>query len=250
LLLLTDYDGTLTPLVTGPAGARLLPEVRRSLRALARSPRVRVAVLSGRALHDLRRRVGVPGAIYAGCHGLEIRGPGLAFTHPQAAARRGALRAVTRALRRRVAAIPGVRVESKGLAVAVHYRAAPGGAACRAARGVANAMDGRGDAFALMHGKKVLEILPRVGWHKGACARWLADRLAPALPAPVAVLALGDDAADERAFAALARRAVTVRVGAGRGRTRARHRLSDTAEVERLLAALAAAARIPRRRRA
>jgi trehalose 6-phosphate phosphatase len=250
LLLLTDFDGTLTPLVEDPAEAKLGPEVRRSLRSLAHSSRVRVAVLSGRALHDLRRRVCVTGVICAGCHGLEIVGPGLAFTHPEAAAQRAALRAVARELRARTASIPGVRVEPKGLAVAVHYQAAPPHASDRAEGEVARVLNGSGDAFARLRGKNVVEILPRVGWHKGTCAHWLADRLAPALAAPVALLALGDDATDERAFAALARRAVTVRVGTGRGRTHARHRLRDTTEVGRLLAALAAAARIPMRGRA
>jgi hypothetical protein len=48
VLLLTDYDGTLTPIVGDPADAWLPREVRDDLRLLARSARIRVGVLSGR----------------------------------------------------------------------------------------------------------------------------------------------------------------------------------------------------------
>lgn len=73
LLLLSDYDGTLAPLVARPADARLPREVWDDLRLLARAPVVRVGILSGRGLADLRALVGAPEVIYAGCHGLDPR---------------------------------------------------------------------------------------------------------------------------------------------------------------------------------
>lgn len=118
LLLLTDYDGTLTPLVADPAEARLAPEVRNDLRVLAQSARVRVGILSGRSVGDLRARVGIPEVIYAGCHGLEVDEPGITFRHPEAEAQRQTLLAVARVVRVRSALIPGVRVEFKGFPVA------------------------------------------------------------------------------------------------------------------------------------
>ena len=84
LLLLSDYDGTLTPIVDQPDQAWLADATRDDLRALARSPNIHLAFVSGRDLADLRGRVGVADAIYAGCHGLEIEGPGLRFRHPEA----------------------------------------------------------------------------------------------------------------------------------------------------------------------
>ena len=58
ILLMTDYDGTLTPIVDDPADAVLAAQTREDLARLARSPRARVAVISGRGLEDLRARVG------------------------------------------------------------------------------------------------------------------------------------------------------------------------------------------------
>jgi trehalose 6-phosphate phosphatase len=63
LLLLTDYDGTLTPIVPTPDRAWLPRSVHDDLEALARSARTHVSVVSGRDLADLRERVAVAEAI-------------------------------------------------------------------------------------------------------------------------------------------------------------------------------------------
>jgi len=75
LSLFLDFDGTLAPIVNDPGDARLAPGVRKRLEALAARNDTLVAIVSGRALADLRPRVGIASAIYAGNHGLEISGP-------------------------------------------------------------------------------------------------------------------------------------------------------------------------------
>src|SRR5215470_11237691 len=122
LLLLTDYDGTLAPLGPDPAAAWLPDTTRDALGALARAPRVRVGVVSGRDLDDLRARVGMTDAIYAGCYGLAIEGPGMRFVHPEAQAQQETLAAVGRELHARATEVPGMKVEAKQFGVAVHYR--------------------------------------------------------------------------------------------------------------------------------
>ena len=74
-----DFDGTLSPLVDRPEDAQLPEEVRDILAALAMQPRFTVVIISGRSLADFRRRVMIPGLIYAGNHGLEISGIGLSL---------------------------------------------------------------------------------------------------------------------------------------------------------------------------
>src|SRR5262249_13999436 len=76
-----------------PGDAWLALEVQHHLGVLARTPSVRLAVVSGRDLGDVTQRVAVPGAVYAGCHGLDIDGPGIAFSHPQAIAQQPMVRA-------------------------------------------------------------------------------------------------------------------------------------------------------------
>src|SRR5258706_4856935 len=83
LLLLLDFDGTLSPIVKNPRRASLPQATRRVLTDLARRPGVAVAIVSGRRIEDLRALVGLP-VIYAGNHGLRIEGPGFRFLAPGA----------------------------------------------------------------------------------------------------------------------------------------------------------------------
>lgn len=241
LLLMTDYDGTLTPIVPDPADAELAPDVRAHLGTLARFPQMRVAVISGRDLADLRRRVAVPEVVYAGCHGLEIEGPDFTFSHPEAEAQQELVRTVGETLSRRAPSVAGMRVEAKRLAVAVHYRDVAAEEMRRVEIELARAIQRPGSRLKIFHGTKVLEILPQVGWNKGHCALWLRDRMLRELAAPAMVFYMGDDWTDELTFEALAGQAITVRVGAGDTPSKADYRLDSVVEAQRLLAALAEA---------
>lgn len=239
ILLMTDYDGTLTPLVDDPADALLADRTREDLARLARSPRARVALISGRGLEDLRARVALEDVIYAGCHGLEILGPNLAFRHPDAVAQQAMLGAVGDSLLRRAPAVHGMRVEAKGLAVAVHYRHVAADEIRRVEVELARAMREQGSRLKIFHGSKVIEVLPQVAWTKGECAQWIRERLQASLPEPALWLYLGDDWTDEHAFEVLSGRALTIRVGDAVPASKAAYRLRDVDEVQQLLALLA-----------
>jgi len=240
LLLLTDYDGTLTPLVADPEEAWLPREVRDDLRLLAQSPLVCLGILSGRSLGDLRARVGIRGPIYAGCHGLELEGPGLSFRHPEAEVQRESIRTLAHSLNVRLGRFEGARVEPKGLSVSVHYRHVARDAVEWLLLELEEALCEQRGSFKTLPGKKAIDILPRVQWSKGECALWIQDRLAPALRRPMRTLYMGDDRADELAFETLAGRAITARVGSAPSVSAATYRLEGVTEVHRLLSALAA----------
>jgi trehalose-phosphatase len=242
ILLMTDYDGTLTPIVDDPADATLGEETREQLARLARSPRGCVAVISGRGLADLRDRVGIPEVIYAGCHGLEVAGPDLAFCHPDAIAQRATLGMVGEQLARRAPSVSGMRVEAKGLAVAVHYRHVPADEIRRVEIELARAIREQGSRLKIFHGTKVIEVLPQVAWTKGECAQWIQERVGPTLAGRALWLYVGDDWTDEHAFEVLSGQAMTIRVGDLVPASKATYRLDDVSEVQQLLTALAAGA--------
>ena len=75
LFLFLDYDGTLTPIVSTPDLALCPSEVKATLVKLRDLPKVSLAIISGRSLEDIREKVGIPGIIYVGNHGLEIENP-------------------------------------------------------------------------------------------------------------------------------------------------------------------------------
>ncbi|MGH7348894.1 MAG: trehalose-phosphatase, partial [Candidatus Rokuibacteriota bacterium] len=231
--------GTLTPIVEDPADAVLATPTREDLARLARSPRARVAVISGRGLEDLRARVALGDVIYAGCHGLEVAGPNLAFRHPDALAQQPMLGAVGDILVRRAPSVSGMRVEPKGLAVAVHYRHVAADEIRRVEIELARAIQGQGGRLKIFHGSKVIEVLPQVAWTKGECARWIQERLQASLPGPALWFYLGDDWTDEQAFEVLSGQALTIRVGDAVPMSKAAYRLRDVSEVQQLLALLA-----------
>jgi len=243
LLFMTDYDGTLTPHVSDPAEARLEAGVRRHLSALVRAPNVRLAVISGRDLGDVAQRVAVPGAVYAGCHGFVIDGPGIAFSHPEALAQQPIVRALGEALARRASSIPGMRVETKRLGLTVHYRQMSEAGRRTFETELARAINqGQSGRFKLFHGTKAVEILPQVAWSKGHCALRIREWARGTLSQPMLSVYVGDDWTDELAFGKLVGQAITVRVGPPEASSRAMYRFDGVDGVHRLLVRLAEAA--------
>lgn len=234
LILLSDVDGTLVPLVDHPHAARLPRRTRASLARLACHPRARIGIVSGRSLRTLKRLVRLPGAAYAGCHGLEIGWRGVRFRHARAAALLPLLRRVTRELRRKTSGYRGILVEPKGLTVSLHYRVADPHTV-RAIREIVRRILVDAPALEVLPGKKALELRPRVAWAKGQAVRIIRDLLAKSLGhhSPL-TLYLGDDETDEDAFRALRGRALCVAVG--RRRTQAAYRVSGPAAIQSLLA--------------
>ena len=79
LSLFLDFDGTLAPIVARPESAELCYSVRMALRKL--SSRCPTVVISGRAMADLKAKVGVGSVTYVGNHGMEIRDNDFSFTY-------------------------------------------------------------------------------------------------------------------------------------------------------------------------
>ena len=228
-----DFDGTLAPIVEDPGDASLPDETRRALERLVATGLV--AVVSGRGLDDLRSRVAVPGIVLVGSHGFEIVGSdGRRIERPEVAGFLPELDAAERDLRERLAGLPGVHVERKRWAIAVHYRRAPdrGPEVERAVREVA----ADHPELAVSGGKKVVELRPDVQWHKGAAVRWLEEMVAPPGALPIFV---GDDLTDEDAFRELRDQGIPVVVlGEDKRDTEARYSLRSPDEVRTFLVRL------------
>ena len=193
-----DFDGTLSDIVEDPAAATLVPGADEALRSLAAL--YPVAVLSGRGLDDIRARIGIPGLWYAGSHGFEMVDPDGVYHHNETAAL--AVPALERAaaeLTERLSDIPGVVVEHKQYAVAVHYRNAAEGSAAAVTAAVHDV--GRSGGLRVTSGRMVVELRPNLDWDKGKTLEWIArevDGDETLLP-----IFIGDDLTDEDAFDAV-----------------------------------------------
>ena len=223
LMLASDYDGVLAPLVGDPSAAVPEPGVAAVLARLAALPGVTVAVVSGRGVEDLQTTSGLSGPFrWIGSHGAEFDGP-----LPSAlAARRDAL---AEQLRPMVAGVPGARLEVKPAAVAVHVRQVSDRAAAAAL--LARVDAATDPSLTKKPGKEVLELAVTDA-DKGSALRRLRAELGPA-----AVMYLGDDVTDEDAFRTLADGDLGVKIGDGE--TAATLRIPDPAAAVALLRRLA-----------
>src|SRR5574337_1248320 len=240
LALLLDFDGTLTPIMPSPDQAMLSVRVRKILSCLAGRPDTVVAVISGRSLEDLRRRMGLPELVYAGNHGLEIAWRDSLWTLPEAEAARADVAEVCQRLRVRLRRVAGVIVEDKGLTASIHFRQTPPSRLEEVRVAVLEEAE-RAPQVVVRPGKQVLELWPNVAWNKGAAAQTILERAFGAEWASrVAAVYLGDDRTDEDAFMVLPEPAVTVKVGSPTALTAARYLAGTVDDVARFLELLAA----------
>ena len=196
VLLCLDFDGTLAPIVDEPDDAVMAPACRSVVGSLADRPSVEVAVISGRAIDDLRERVDLDDVVYAGNHGLELRRNDETEVVPEAEARRRAIDEVCTDIEERTASVPGVTVEHKGVTATVHYRQVPDDEVETVVDAVEAAVADAEGEFEVLDGKQIREIRPRVDWDKGRVVELL-DEDVPDGWEPVYV---GDDTTDEDAF--------------------------------------------------
>jgi len=235
ILLLSDYDGTLTPIASRPDEAVLPPEVRRNLRALARKPVFRVGIISGRPLSEVEALVRIDGIYYGGNHGLEIEGPGLKFVNPEAAASEGEIKEMARQFSTKLGNTEGVIIEDKGLSLSIHYRLVRESEQKTVAETFRQIVSPRlhEGKIRVTFGKKVWEIRPPVDWHKGKAAETITKKLKAILNCEsLMTIYLGDDTTDEDAFKLIQRpEGWSILVGPENQQSNASHFLNSTSEV-------------------
>jgi trehalose 6-phosphate phosphatase len=239
ILFLSDYDGTLTPIVDRPELAILSTEIRKLLKALAKNRRYTVGIVSGRALPDLKSKVGLDGIIYAGNHGLEIEGLGSSFLEPIAEEMRPFFSMLNQALSATLRGIKGAFVENKGLTLSVHYRMVDGnekGKVKDAFKRITDPLHVTG-RIRVTRGKKVYEIRPPVDWDKGKAIAWLMAKLRDtSRNGSVLPIYLGDDLTDEDGFRLINKNnGISIFVGGEGFPSVARYFLKSPEEVAKLL---------------
>ena len=237
VLLAVDFDGTLAPLVTDPLQARAVPGGLEALHDAAALGGVTTAVVSGRDLATLELLTGIgpdDGITLIGSHGAQTNredraglasAAGAAFLDEAAAALLETLRNELEAIRSRY---PAIRLEYKTAAVVLHTRDVESSAA-QAATKAAHDAGRRHAGVHVTPGKEVVELSVSAS-DKGSALTELARA-----SSSEATLYVGDDATDERAFAALHPLSGDLTVKVGAGETVAVHRVTDPEAAVELL---------------
>lgn len=167
---ITDFDGTLSPIVDHPDRAFPLPVAIEALGLLVRRLDL-VAVVSGRAATDVARRLGIPGVVVIGNHGAERLRDSSVELNPVVTAWLESMGAVANQLE---ALLPSVLVEHKGITVSVHLR---GIADARLRATIQDTVQHLASRFGLAVnvGREVLELRPPVAVNKGTAVRTLVE---------------------------------------------------------------------------
>lgn len=197
LVLLFDYDGTLTEFCESPRDAKLPVATARALQSLTARPGVTVGIISGRELDDLKQMVGLPGLDYSGSSGLEVETEGHSVVHPLAQHSAQLLRDVDDAVERRLRDLPGAWLERKHFGLSVHYRQLDPRLASHLHHRLENELARWGERLHVVTGAKVTEITPNLGWTKGTAVDFLLDRFGPEHPV---VFFAGDEGSDVEAM--------------------------------------------------
>lgn len=173
IALLFDYDGTLTPIVRHPSLARLPSQTRRILTRLAEQPNLRLGVISGRSLHEVRNLIGLDRVYLSGSGGLEMdllgrqeRDPGIDIIGDR-------LDLIQDGVLDILKKYPGTWIERKPGALAIHFR----GLSSMAAAGF------RYETTELLTAEETvrfrvvseaIEVSPVNGWDKGTAVTSIA----------------------------------------------------------------------------
>jgi trehalose-phosphatase len=208
ILLILDFDGTLSPIVKKPHHARLSPQFKSALLKFRHSDNVYVAIISGRSIASLKGLINLDFIYYGGNHGLEIKGPGINFLCREAKINKKNIMKIYKDVKNIFHSMPQIIIENKGFSISVHYR-------ClepeykNEFRGKISRIKNKFAALLVMWRKyrKVLEILPETSCDKGKAAQYLLNRLG--YPYPIAI---GDDGTDEDMFKVLHHRGIAIRV--------------------------------------
>jgi trehalose-phosphatase len=235
LLLLFDFDGTLSPTVAHPEQARL-PTATRQVLAELEAAGCQLGVLSSRSLGDLRGRVDLPGAWLAGSGGLELWVEGRPVHEQHQAAGMTTIAACAREVAPEIAGLPGAWLERKPLGLTIHHHGASPetvGAIRKLAAGLqARTADVRVAVCTLG-----VEIAPCPDVHKGTA---VAEFIAAAGGGLLGLFYAGNEANDAEAMAEVIRRGGWV-VGVGAAAPPAHERVSGPTDLRELLANLVSA---------
>jgi trehalose 6-phosphate phosphatase len=233
LLVASDFDGVLAPIVDDPEASAPIPESIEALARLTGAADTTVAIVSGRERRQLDALVPGAGRFHlVGSHGAEIDD-----IEPDAEDRRRLDELVDR-LQELEAGCPGFHVEVKALSVAAHFRRIETGQDRDRAVETVDAL--REDWPAkVVQGKEVVEFTIATAT-KGDAIRVLGQQVGA-----TTTVYLGDDVTDEDAFAVLGARDVGIKVGPGP--TAAAYRVDAPPAVATLLIRLAELRSGPRR---
>lgn len=245
VLVATDFDGTLAPIVALPKMARMTESDRQDLKAIVGNPEFSVAIVTGRRMEEIRRLVPVDGVYYAANYGMEIDGPNsFRFREPTGEHARSLIASLAFELDKAVSDIGGAVVENKKLSITVHHRNVEPKWVSVVSQRVKALTDpdvSAGTIRVREGNRKAIEVVPTDANDKGKAIGLILDRISEVRARPWPIY-LGDDVMDEDGFRVVNDRGgVSVLVGNENPVTsQAQFSAASTTEISQILGRIAA----------
>lgn len=199
LWLFLDYDGTLVNFTRTPDIITPNQKVISLLEALAVKNRIRLAIVSGRRMSDLRLLLPVPGIYMAGTYGIELRTPGgERIQRADYSQIRPYLDRLKPHWEEIIEGRKNFYLEDKGWALALHARFAREAESKQVISNIQHTLDEEliTDEFRLIKHRKFVEVSAAIA-NKGKTVSFMLN----SFPLPGARLVyIGDDENDAEAF--------------------------------------------------
>lgn len=237
VFLFLDFDGTLAPIASAPDKAALPSGTKKVLSALVKRLKGQVVIVTGRALLDIKKKVGIKNIFYIGSHGFEIENRPFPLSRAYIKKTYRTITLIAKKTHERFPKSSGIVIENKKLVLSVHYRRLEQEEQKAFRRFFLRIVRPflKTGVIRLKGGKKVFELCPPVDWNKGKAVRWFLKKHRSAQELRrTSIFYIGDDKTDEDAFRALGRLGTTILVGRSKS-SAAKYYLRNTGEVKTLL---------------
>lgn len=214
-MIMLDFDGTLAPIVAHPDLSELPEQTKNILHELKGLPKVNLAIISGRMLDDLKRKIDIPGITLGGSHGNVIEFPD---GEKQINCRNeGNLNGLHRDLEKQIiSGFPGAWIENKTFTICVHIRQVKTENQSEAKKLVELLAENHG--LQTMVGHASIECQLKGLANKGTAVRHVLTKyFGPEWEdrTDLGLIYVGDDTTDEFAMEAIKGKGVSFRVVAG-----------------------------------
>lgn len=229
ILLFFDFDGTLVPIRKNPDDCYLSDNLRNSLNEL--KDKIKIGIISGRDLEDLKKRISLEGIYYGGIHGLQIEGLDVKYTHPDAQKLKPYIDEVYVKVKNLSEEFEGALVEKKSFSFTLHYRQVDSKLRKELKRlffEVSSSFIEKG--LKILSGKMVFEVLPAIEWDKGKAVSFIMK----SFNKKFSPIFIGDDLTDETVFNEIKDKGITVKIGFSKN-TMAKYFLRNQTEVYKFI---------------
>ena len=201
IILLCDFDGTLSTIVADPEQAYIQPEIRLSLQKF-KNENTFLGFISGRDIKDLKERVDLNNVIYAGDHGMHINYFGKDYIPSnKLIVFKETKNNCFQNIKDKLKKFTGVYLEDKEFNISIHYRNLSL-ENIDSFKNITNKLINKYKGFfKVTYGKKLIEFRPPINWNKGNAVQWIKNKiLLETKKDNYFIIYIGDDITDEDVF--------------------------------------------------